>query len=97
MISKLKTLIKFIIYYIINLLVKPSKDINKNTLLFIRLDAIGDYVMFRNFIEILKKSDKYKNYNITLVGNSAWKNLSEELDKEYMDKFIWISKPPVQR
>ena len=89
---KLKILIRFLIYYFINLLVLPTKEIKSNSLLLIRLDAIGDYVLFRNYIEILKKSDKYKEYKVTLLGNSAWKSLSEELDSEYVDEFIWLDR-----
>lgn len=92
MISKLKIAIKFGIYLFINLFVKPSKEIVPKSLLLIRLDAIGDYVLFRNFIEVLKKSKKYKKYNITLLGNSAWKSLSEELDSDFVDKFIWLDR-----
>jgi ADP-heptose:LPS heptosyltransferase len=90
MISMLKTLIKFIFYYLINLLVLPSKKIKPNSLLLIRLDAIGDYLMFRNFIQELKESQKYKEFSITLLGNSAWASLSEEIDIEFIDRFIWI-------
>jgi len=92
MISKLKTLIKFIIYYLINFIITPSKEIKPKSLLLIRLDAIGDYVLFRNFIEVLAKSKKYKDYKITLLGNSAWKSLSEELDTEYVDECIWLDR-----
>ena len=92
MISKLKTLIKFIIYFFIEFFIKPSKEIKPKSLLLIRLDAIGDYVLFRNYIEILKKSEKYKDFNITLLGNSAWKSLSEELDSEFVDNFIWLDR-----
>ena len=92
MISKLKTLIKLIIYYFINLSVNSSKEIKPKSLLLIRLDAIGDYVLFRNFIELLKKSEKYKEYSITLLGNSAWKSLSQELDSEFVDDFIWLDR-----
>ena len=92
MILKLKALIKFMIYYIINLLIKPSKEIMPKSLLIIRLDAIGDYVMFRNFIEELKKSEKYKEYKVTLLGNSAWKSLSKELDSKCVDEFIWLDR-----
>lgn len=90
--SKLKTLIKFTIYYLINLLLSSSKETKKKSLLLIRLDAIGDYVLFRNFIEVLKKSEKYKDYKITLLGNSVWKSLSEELDSEYIEEFIWLDR-----
>jgi len=92
MISKLKTLIKFIIYYFINLFIKPSKEIKPKSLLLIRLDAIGDYILFRNYIEVLKKSEKYKEYNITLLGNSVWNSLSEELDSEFVDEFVWLDR-----
>lgn len=92
MISKLKTALKLIIYYLIDLLIKPSKEIKPKSLLLIRLDAIGDYILFRNYIEVLKKNEKYKDYSITLLGNSVWKSLSEELDSEYIDEFIWIDR-----
>ncbi|MEJ2617263.1 MAG: hypothetical protein P8Z35_20095, partial [Ignavibacteriaceae bacterium] len=62
------------------------------SILIIRLDAIGDYVLFRNFIKILKESTKYKNYKITLCGNIAWKELAENLDKDVVENFIWINR-----
>jgi len=92
MISKLKTLIKFIIYYFIKLNIVPAKEIVPKSILLVRLDAIGDYVLFRNFIKVLKESEKYKDYKITLLGNSAWKSLSEELDAEYVNDFIWLDR-----
>ncbi len=90
MIQKLKTLTKFIFYYFIDLLTRPAKEIKQKSLMLIRLDAIGDYILFRNYIEVLKKSEKYKDYTITLLGNSAWKSISEELDGDYIDHFIWL-------
>ena len=92
MFTKLKTFSKLIVYFIIAQLLKPSKEINQKSLLLIRLDDIGDYVLFRNFIEILKKSEQYRDYSITLLGSSVWASLSEELDKEFVDNFIWIDK-----
>ncbi|PCI28040.1 MAG: hypothetical protein COB67_07240 [SAR324 cluster bacterium] len=92
MIENLKILIDFIINYFINLLVSPSKEIKQKSLLLIRLDAIGDYVLFRNYIEILKKSKKYRDYSLTLLGNSAWKSITKELDSEYIDNFIWLDR-----
>ena len=62
----------------------------KKKLLIIRLDAIGDYVIFRNFLKELKESEKYKDYEITLLGNLVWKELSEYLDESYVDNFVWI-------
>ena len=86
-----KNLIKFIIFFFINLLIRPNKKIKLKTLLIIRLDAIGDYVLFRNYLEIISKSERYKNYNISILGNSSWKSLSESLDKKFIDDFIWLN------
>jgi ADP-heptose:LPS heptosyltransferase len=62
------------------------------SMLIVRLDAIGDYVLFRNFIKIVKESSKYKSYKITLCGNIAWKDLAESLDRDIIDGFIWINR-----
>lgn len=62
------------------------------TLLLVRLDAIGDYVLFRNFLEIIRNSHRYKDYNITLCGNRAWQDLAETLDGKFVNDFIWIDK-----
>ena len=89
---KFKTIIRFIVYFIINFLIRPSKKIEPKSLVLIRLDAIGDYILFRNFIETLKNSQKYKDYSITLIGNIVWKDLTEELDNKFIDKFIWLDR-----
>jgi ADP-heptose:LPS heptosyltransferase len=65
----------------------PSKK-----LLLIRLDDIGDYIVFRNFLDAYKLSEKWKDYEITLLGNIAWKELFENFDKTKVDKTIWIDK-----
>ncbi len=57
-------------------------------LLIIRLDAIGDYILFRNFIEILAKSKLYKEYKIDMICHKSWYELARELDKKYIDNFF---------
>ncbi|MDD5528272.1 MAG: glycosyltransferase family 9 protein [Patescibacteria group bacterium] len=61
-------------------------------LLVIRLDAIGDYVLFRNFLAEIKKDEKYKKWRLVLAGNSAWKSLAEKFDSPFVSKFIWIDR-----
>lgn len=93
-INKLKIILKFslliIIFNVIRLLSKRNPNIEDKTILLIRLDAIGDYILFRNFIKILKESKKYKDYKITLLGNIKWKELAEFLDSKYVERFIWL-------
>jgi ADP-heptose:LPS heptosyltransferase len=75
---------KFVEFLGRNVLVKPK------TLLILRLDAIGDYVLFRNFLSLIKENPPYKDYHVTLCGNLVWKSLAETFDKEWVDEFIWI-------
>ena len=61
------------------------------TLLIVRLDLIGDYVLFRNFLITLRNSE-FQNYRFTLCGNIVFKNLAECLDNDVVDEFIWIDR-----
>lgn len=83
-----------IIKFLIILIIFPVKRQIKNEkrIFIIRLDGIGDYILFRNFIEIIYKSEKYKDYKITLCGRDRWKDLAETFDRKYVDDFIWINR-----
>lgn len=59
-------------------------------LLLIKTDAIGDYILFRNFIEVVKSSDKYKDHRIDLLGNLLWQDIALKYDAPYIDKFTFI-------
>lgn len=76
---------------LINYLNRKTFYTRKNTLLIVRIDAIGDYILFRNFLRIIKESDRFRNYKITLLGNIIWKDLAEEYDSGYVDEFVWIN------
>ncbi len=92
MLEKIKYFVKNFFIKLIFDLRFPLKKNKPKSILLIRLDAIGDYVLFRNYIKILKTNSKYIDYSITLVGNIAWKELSEKLDSNYIDEFVWIDR-----
>lgn len=73
-------------------LMSVNYKLNPKTLLVVKLDAIGDYLLFRNFLNDIKQSQKFKQYQITLCGNILWKELAETLDASSVDAFIWIDK-----
>jgi ADP-heptose:LPS heptosyltransferase len=62
------------------------------TLLLIRLDEIGDYLLFRNQLEAYKASARWKSYRITLLGNEGWRDLFIALDQRTVDDTIWVNK-----
>jgi ADP-heptose:LPS heptosyltransferase len=90
--SKVKPVINRFVYDRVDHLIFPSRKILKKSILLVRLDAIGDFVLFRNFIEVLRKDHRYQTHYITLLGNSAWKELAEKLDSNYIDEFIWLNR-----
>lgn len=68
---------------------KPKQNGDKR-LVIVKTDFIGDYFFFRNFIEEIRKDEKFKDYHITLFGNRLWKNIFEEFDSEFVDEVIWF-------
>ncbi len=92
-ITKTQNLFVYIIFLIIDFLLGLKKPkLNPSGLLIIRLDSIGDYILFRNFLKILKESTKYGQCNLTLCGNIVWKDLAETFDGGFVDNFIWINR-----
>lgn len=71
---------------------KKSIFTRTKTLLIVRLDSIGDYVLFRNFIREIKNSSRFKYYKVTLCGNNDWKDLAYEFDRNCVDEFVWVDK-----
>ncbi len=70
-------------------LTKPTPPpIRKKTLCFIRLDIIGDYILYRNFLPLFKKY--FEDHEITFIGNAAIKDIVTHCDSKYIDKFIFL-------
>lgn len=90
---KIGNLINFIINSLIIKIIQLKKRlIKEKTLLVIRLDSIGDYILVQNFFNVLRNDSLFNNYNITLCGNIIWKDLAEHCNKKDFDNFIWINK-----
>ncbi len=70
-------------------------DDNLKRILVIRIDAIGDYILFRNYLKLIK--DHYGECEITLIGNPQWQELAEHFDSEIVKKFIWLDKQRYQK
>lgn len=69
-----------------------SQDRNRPKLLIMRLDDIGDYLLFRNQLQSYRGSDRWKDHHITFLGNSSWRAFFEAFDKQSVDDVIWVNK-----
>lgn len=63
-----------------------------NRLLVIRLDDIGDYLLFRNQLGMYKKSPRWQRQTVTLLGNASWKDIFLAFDTQAVDETIWVNK-----
>src|ERR1700734_1406368 len=61
-------------------------------LLILRLDDIGDYLLFRNQLRTYRASDRWKGHRITLLGNNSWRPIFEAFDSHAVDDVIWVDK-----
>lgn len=61
--------------------------------LIVKADSIGDYVMMRNFWEVVKSSPKYKDAKITLILSTAMRGIAEYLDSDVIEKFFYVPHP----
>lgn len=65
-------------------------DPRPQTLAIVRVDAIGDYVLFRGCLRVLKTSGVYDGFTLTVVGNRQWRSVAEALDSDVVDEWIWV-------
>lgn len=70
----------------------PAYAVAGKKLLIVRLDDIGDYLLFRNSFALYKDSGRWGGHEIVLLGNGAWKDLFVALDREKADRVIWVDK-----
>jgi len=62
-------------------------------ILIIRVDEIGDYLLWRKFINELLEASIYNQKEVHLIGNVAWKSLFElEFTNNPFVKIYWLNK-----
>ncbi|MDW6002165.1 glycosyltransferase family 9 protein [Vibrio mangrovi] len=64
----------------------PSSD--NPVLVILKPDAMGDYVLFRNFIYCLNTC----GYKIVLIGNDSWEEFLRTYDAIYIDTFFPLNR-----
>jgi ADP-heptose:LPS heptosyltransferase len=86
----MRKIIRFLDLFFFLLQKKVKFKKTANAIAIIKIDAIGDYLVFRNCLQAIAESEAYKNYSITLIGNVLWKDLATSFDEKYVTEFIWI-------
>ncbi len=87
--SKATAMLKF---SVADIAARQNVPVRPKTLLVLRLDSIGDYVLFRNHFESIRSSARFKDYELTFCGNTVVRELAEGYDRNVVDSFIWIER-----
>ena len=84
----------YIIYFLTRLYISTlrPRTFTPHTLLIIKPDAAGDYILMRNFLHSIRTSKRFEGYQITFLGNAVYRNLAMHFDEAEIDEFIWINK-----
>jgi len=63
---------------------------NKKSLILMKIDGLGDYLIIRNIIREIKNYKKLKKYKIIFITNKKNKDLIRLLDNDLFDKLIYL-------
>ncbi|WP_163555448.1 glycosyltransferase family 9 protein [Helicobacter suis] len=84
LLEKVFFLLSFAMVWALRKIKKPK--LRPKTLLLIKLDAIGDYVLFRNFLQPLREA--YTGYEITFLCNADFLEIVHAYDRSCVDYII---------
>lgn len=70
----------------------PRKKHAVKKLLVVRVDEIGDFMLWQPFLKEIKQAEIYKGYELHFCGNQSWRTLFDTLNKELVGKNFWIDK-----
>lgn len=78
--------------FLLDLLVsgKRKSATKRNTVLVVRLDAIGDFLLWIEAAKQLRELYPKPRYHLTLLGNEAWTELAENLNA--FDRIISVNR-----
>lgn len=68
------------------------KSTHVQKILIVRVDEIGDYMLWRPFLKEISQHRDYRNYEIHLCGNKSWKSLFDCFDQELVTQCFWMDK-----
>jgi len=79
--------IRFELHYIFNVsLIRFS--MSEKRILIIKNDAIGDYIIFRNFVNEIKESVKYNDYKLYILISERVYPIAKELDSDLYEHIL---------
>jgi len=63
---------------------------SKNSVVVVKMDRLGDYILCRKFLKLIRTHPRYQSQKIHLCANINLRDLIEAYDGSSFDGFIWI-------
>lgn len=61
-------------------------------LLIVRVDEIGDFMLWHKYLTDIVSAAPYKEYEIHFCGNQSWKTIFDHFDAELVTQSFWLDK-----
>jgi ADP-heptose:LPS heptosyltransferase len=61
-------------------------------LLIVRVDEIGDFMLWHIFLEDLVKAERFNGYKIYFCGNQSTRSLFNTFDRQWVEDASWLDK-----
>lgn len=90
MLSRIKGYVYELVLYLAILI--PRKKPSRKKVLIVRVDEIGDYMLWHNFLADIVLSETCRDAEIHFLGNQSWKTLFSLFDKPYVQQDSWMDK-----
>jgi ADP-heptose:LPS heptosyltransferase len=71
---------------------KGRRKHNPRSVLIIKSEQIGDYILFRNCLPWYRSIPEYKDHSFTLCGNNAFESLAQQFDTQHVNGFVWFNR-----
>lgn len=86
--------IKGIIYETIGWLARTGtrKKHNAKKLLVVRVDEIGDFMLWHKFLSDIAQATRFKGYELHFCGNNSTRSLFETFDAQLTTGSMWLDK-----
>lgn len=92
--------LKYLVYEVVLFISKIRRNrqsLDKNTILLVKTDELGDYILFRNYIQLFCDTFAFDK-KIILIGNDLWREFFIEFDdRPKIITTYWINKKRFKR
>ncbi len=90
MMNNLKDRVYDLVLYLAT--IGPRKKPSARKLLIVRVDEIGDFMLWHTLLEATLSADTFQHYEFHFCGNQSWRTLFNQFHEGSVHQSIWLDK-----